>query len=180
MDIENKMRSYLAEQLQLSGTDQDAIYVRNINAQVKAFDHLFFNIRIFLWGISICILLNGVIGVSNMMLLTVNERTQELGIRKVLGASAKETLVMIMSESIFISLTAGIVGMLGGIGAIHVLNSLLGYIDPSQNLIMSNLVFRSSVAIAALLLLVIAGAVAGILPAKRAMAILPIKALSVA
>jgi putative ABC transport system permease protein len=178
VSIENQMRSYLAKQLQLSSTDQNAIYIRNVNAQVKVFNKLFHNIRIFLWVISICILLNGGIGISNTMLLTVNERTQEIGIRKVLGASDKETLVMIMSESIFMSLTAGIVGMIGGIGTIHVLNSLLNYIDPNQNLIMGNLVFRLPVAIVALLLVVITGALAGIMPAKRATDILPVKALN--
>ena len=116
-------------------------------------------------------------GVGNMVLVSVKERTQEIGIRKVLGASSKEILMMILSESVFISLTAGIMGMLVGLAGIYTLNKILDHIDPSQSLLIAHLELKLPAAIIALLLLVITGATAGIMPAKRATDILPIKAL---
>jgi putative ABC transport system permease protein len=85
---------------------------------------------------------------------------------------------MILSESIVISLTSGLVGMAAGMGSLYMLNRVLDYVDPAQNLLIAHLVFKLTAAISALLLLVIAGALAGIVPAKRATAILPIKALT--
>mmetsp|Transcript_21821 Transcript_21821/g.50340 ORF Transcript_21821/g.50340 Transcript_21821/m.50340 type:complete len:378 (+) Transcript_21821:207-1340(+) len=176
--VEQEIRAYLIAKLQLKCAEVDAIHTWNVDAVVKKYTNLFLNIRIFLWVIGVLIVLNGVLGVSNMMLVAVSDRTQELGIRKILGASARETLFMILSESIFISLTAGLVGMLAGVGMLHILNGLLDYIDPNQHSVMAHLVFKWSVGVVSLLLLVMAGAVAGIVPAKKAIAILPIKALS--
>lgn len=163
---------------QFDSADQNALYIHNIDVQVQAFTTLFRNIRFFLWVIGSCMLFSGIVGINNMMLVAVKERTQELGIRKIFGASAQETLIMILSESILLSLTVGVVGMLVGMMAIYGLNNLLDYMGPTLHLTMAHLVFRLPAAIAALLLLVISGAVAGIVPAKRAMAILPIKALN--
>jgi putative ABC transport system permease protein len=85
---------------------------------------------------------------------------------------------MILSESIFISLIAGIMGMGAGMGAIYLLNKVLDYVDLTQSSLMAHLVFKLPAAIVALLLLIIAGAVAGIMPARRATSILPIHALN--
>lgn len=176
--VEKAIRMYLNENLQLTNADTDAIHIWNVNAMVNMHQNLFRNIRLFLWVIGICILLNGLLGISNMMLVAVHERTQELGIRKVLGASARETRIMILSEAICISLVSGVVGMVAGMGVIHVLNGILDYMYHGTNAMMDHLVFRLPVALAALFLLVITGAIAGIVPAKRAMAILPIQALN--
>jgi len=176
--VEQAIRTYLVKKLQLTSAEVDnAFYIWNIDAAVKKFNNLFDNIRLFLWVIGIFIMLNGLLGVSNMMLVTVHERIQEIGIRKVLGASAWGTRIMILSESICISLTAGLVGMMAGMVMIRTLNSVLDYIDPSHTSMMDHLVFRWPVALGALFLLMIAGAVAGIVPAQKAMAILPIQAL---
>lgn len=173
--VEDQIRAYLAEQLRFEKTDATALYIANTNKETKKFNTLFSTIRLFLWIVGICMLLSGIVGVSNMMFVLVKERTQEIGIRKVIGASAQEILLMVMTEAVFISLVAGIVGMLAGVGSIHLINQLIDYIDPSM---LGHLVFRPSAAIAALILLVIAGAIAGLIPARRATAILPIKALN--
>ena len=159
-------------------SDAKALYAFNFGKETQKFNDLFGGIRTFLWAIGVCLLLSGMIGVSNMVLVSVKERTQEIGIRKVLGANYKEILAMVLSESIFISLTAGIMGMTAGMGAIYLLNRVLDYIDPTQSLLIARLAFKLPEALVALLLLVIAGAVAGIIPAKRATNILPVKALN--
>ena len=176
--VENKVRTYLAEQLCFDKADRRTLYVFNLGKQAQSFDKLFHGVRLFLWVVGGCMLLSGVIGVSNMMLVLVKERTQEIGIRKVLGASTQEILLMVLSEAILISLAAGTVGMLAGVGSIYGLNRLLDYVDPSQQLLIAHLAFKPSTAITALILLVIAGATAGLVPARRATKILPIKALT--
>lgn len=176
--IEDEVRAYLAKQLRFDKANPRELYIGNFSKRVQQFNALFQGIRLFLWVIGICMLLSGIVGVSNMMFVLVKERTQEIGIRKVIGASAQEILLMIMTEAISISLVAGTIGMLAGIGGIQLLNQLLDYVDPMQQSSLSHLVFRPSAAIAALVLLVIAGAVAGLMPARRATAILPIKALN--
>lgn len=173
--VEDKTKTYLLEQLYPGKTESNKIYTHNNKKQVEEFNALFNVIRLFLWIVGICMLLSGIVGVSNMMFVLVKERTQEIGIRKVIGASSREILLMVMTEAVFISLVAGIVGMLAGVGSIHLLNRLIDYIDPSM---LGQLVFRPSAAIVALVLLVVAGAVAGLMPARRATAILPIKALN--
>jgi putative ABC transport system permease protein len=176
--VEQEVRTYLAEQLCFDKSDAKALRVFNFGKETQKFNDLFGGIRTFLWAVGVCLLLSGVMGVSNMVLVSVKERTQEIGIRKVLGASSKEILVMILSESIFISLTSGIVGMVAGLGSVVLVNKVIDYIDSAQNLLIAHLVFKLTAAMAALLLLVMAGAIAGIVPAKRATSILPIKALT--
>ena len=175
--VEKGIKIDLAKKLQLSSSETDDFFMRNVNAIVDVHQKLFRNIRMFLWLIGILILLNGIVGVSNMMLVAVHERTQELGIRKILGASARETRTMILSESICISLVSGIIGIACGMAVIYMLNGILDYVDPGQTAMMAHLSFKLPVALAALGLVVMAGALAGIVPARRAMAVLPIKAL---
>ncbi len=176
--VEDKVRTYLSEQLCLRKLDTKTLYVFNLSKQAQNFEGLFRGVRTFLWVIGACMLLSGVVGVSNMMLVIVKERTQEIGIRKVLGATSKEILMMILSESIVISLIAGIVGMLAGIGSLYLINRILDHIDLTQSLLIAHLVFKFHAAIVALLILIIAGAIAGMMPARKATAILPIKALN--
>ncbi|MEL6607162.1 MAG: ABC transporter permease, partial [Bacteroidota bacterium] len=176
--VEDEMRSYLAEQLRFDKAAPRTLWIWNLDEQAQSFNMFFSAIRLFLWVIGISMLLSGIVGVSNMMFVLVKERTQEIGIRKVIGAGAREILMMIMTEAVFISLVSGIVGMLAGIGSIHLINQLLDYVDPIQQATLGHLVFRPSAAVAALVLLVIAGAMAGLMPARRATAILPIKALN--
>jgi putative ABC transport system permease protein len=120
--VEQEVRTYLAKQLCFDKKDAKALYVFNFGKETQKFNDLFGGIRTFLWAVGACLLLSGVMGVSNMVLVSVKERTQEIGIRKVLGASAKEILLMILSESIVISLTSGLVGMAAGMGSLYMLN----------------------------------------------------------
>ena len=175
---EDGIRAYLAEQLCFDKEDERTLEFFSTAKQAQSFDSLFGSIRIFLWIIGILTLLGGAVSVSNMMLVGVKERTQEIGVRKVLGAGYQEILLMILSESVFISLTSGIVGILAGMGSIQVINKLLDYMDPDEALLIAHLEVQFPAIVASLALLVVVGAIAGLMPARKATSILPIKALN--
>jgi putative ABC transport system permease protein len=135
-----------------------------------------------MWVIGIFTLLSGVVGVSNIMLITVKERTHEFGIRKALGAKPRSILWLVVAESIFITTLFGYLGMVAGIGATEWMNVYFG----SQQVdlgVMQTTVFRDptidlSVAIEATVTLIVAGTLAGFIPAYKAARIRPIVALN--
>lgn len=172
------LRNYLATQLRFDLSNERAVWIFSQAKQAQDFDNLFHNIRIFLWIIGVCTLLGGMVGISNMMLVTVKERTQEIGIRKVLGASSYEIVTMILVEAIAVSAIAGVIGIVAGQCVIHIVNSTLAYMDPAGTWLVTQLEFKPYSTAIALVLLVVTGTIAGIVPAKRATAILPIKALN--
>ncbi|MEL6412924.1 MAG: ABC transporter permease [Bacteroidota bacterium] len=176
--VESDIRAYLAKQLHFDPANERTLYVYNLGKRAQEFHNLFRSIHLFLWIVGVCTLLGGAVSVSNMMLVGVKERTQEIGIRKVLGASHQEILLMILSESVFISLASGIVGMVAGIGGIQAINKLLDHVDPDKKLLIAYLEIPYSAIAASLALLVVVGAIAGLMPARKATSILPIKALN--
>jgi putative ABC transport system permease protein len=142
--------------------DESAISVHNSVKDAKQFYDLNLYIRLFFWWVGICTIIAGVVGVSNIMLIIVKERTKEIGIRKALGASPLSIIGMILHESIFITTIAGFIGLLSSL-------LLLDYfLNPEVDF---------SVALTTLVLLVFAGALAGFFPAYRAAKIKPIVAL---
>lgn len=151
--------------------DDSAISVHNSVENAKQFYDLNLYIRLFFWWVGICTIIAGVVGVSNIMLIIVKERTKEIGIRKALGASPISIIGMILHESIFITSISGFIGLLASL-------SLLEFVGPqvkSEYFINPEVDFR--VAITTLILLVLAGAIAGFFPAYRAAKIKPIVAL---
>ena len=137
--------------------------------------------RTAIWVIGIFTLLSGIVGVSNIMLITVKERTREFGIRKALGAKPISILWLIIAESVTITTFFGYIGMVAGIAATEYLNMVSGaqVIDIG---IVSQTVFENPtvdlhIAIQATLTLVIAGTLAGFFPARKAVMIRPIEAL---
>ncbi len=133
---------------------------------------LFQNIRIFIWIIGIGSIVAGIVGVSNIMLIMVKERTREIGVRKALGATPGSIIDLILSESILITFFSGYWGLIGGV----VVLELMGKFIQGQEYF-SNPEVNLSVAFGALILLVIAGTLAGYFPAKRAANIKPVEAL---
>ena len=116
-------------------------------------------------------LIAGIIGISNIMVFVVKERTKELGVRKALGATPKSVIAIVLQESIFITTTSGIIGMICGIALLNNIGYRLEeffIIDPYID---------NFTALTATFLLIIFGAIAGYLPAKRAALIKPIVAL---
>ena len=151
--------------------DEGAIGINNSIKEVKKFYDLNLYIRLFFWWVGICTIIAGVVGVSNIMLIIVKERTKEIGIRKALGASPISIIVMILHESIFITTIAGFIGLLSSL----LLLELAGPYVKSDYFINPEVDF--SIALSTLILLVFAGALAGFFPAYRAAQIKPIIAL---
>ncbi|MEN2401939.1 ABC transporter permease [Flavobacterium sp. MC2016-06] len=151
--------------------DEGGIGVYNSVKDAKQFYDLNLYIRLFFWWVGICTIVAGVVGVSNIMLIIVKERTKEIGIRKALGASPFSIISMILHESIFITTIAGFCGLLASL-------LLLEFVGPMvESEYFRNPEVDFSVALTTLVLLVFAGAMAGFFPAYRAAKIKPIVAL---
>jgi putative ABC transport system permease protein len=155
----------------ISPTDQTAVNINNSLENAKRFFDLMNMIRWFFWGVGICTIIAGVVGVSNIMLIIVKERTKEIGIRKAIGAQPLSIIGMILHESIFVTAIAGFFGLIFSLFLLEIVGPLIetDYIrNPSVNF---------TVAISTVIILVIAGAAAGFFPAYRAANIKPIDAL---
>jgi putative ABC transport system permease protein len=151
--------------------DDGGINAYNSVKDVKQVYDLNLYIRLFFWWVGICTIIAGVVGVSNIMLIVVKERTKEIGIRKALGASPFSIISMILHESIFITTIAGFIGLIASL-------LLLEFIGPMvQSEYFRNPQVDFNVALTTLVLLVFAGALAGFFPAYRAAKIRPIVAL---
>lgn len=151
--------------------DEGAIGIHNSVEQAKQFYDLNLYIRLFFWWVGICTIIAGVVGVSNIMLIVVKERTKEIGIRKALGASPASIVGMILHESVFLTTIAGFIGLLMSL-------LLLEFVGPqiqSEYFLNPQVDFR--IAMTTLILLIVAGAMAGFFPAYRAARIKPIVAL---
>lgn len=174
--IGEKIRKDMALRKKFSPDDTRAIRVRNNVEEYHRFLGLFTFINGFVWFVSIGTIMAGIIGVSNIMLIIVKERTVEIGVRKALGATPKDIISMIIQESVVITASAGYVGLLAGTGAIFWLNRMMEnagsdaeyFRDPSVNL---------PVVLYAILILVVSGALAGFFPAYRAAKVPPVVAL---
>lgn len=155
----------------IAPTDERAVNVNNTLENTKKFYDLNNMIRWFFWGVGICTIIAGVVGVSNIMLIIVKERTKEIGIRKAIGAQPWSIIGMILHESIFVTAIAGFVGLIFSLFLLQLVGPLIetDYIrNPSVDF---------SVAITTVIILVVAGALAGFFPAYRAANIKPIEAL---
>jgi len=151
--------------------DESAIGIYNSVKETKQFYDLNLYIRLFFWWVGICTIVAGVVGVSNIMLIIVKERTKEIGIRKALGATPMSIIGMILHESIFITTISGFVGLLMSL----LLLEIVGPMVKSEYFLNPEVDFN--VALTTLFLLIFAGALAGFFPAFRAAKIKPIIAL---
>ena len=155
----------------IAPNDERAVNVNNTLENAKRFYDLNNMIRWFFWGVGICTIIAGVVGVSNIMLIIVKERTKEIGVRKAIGAQPWSIIGMILHESIFVTAIAGFVGLIFSLILLQVVGPFIetDYIrNPSVDF---------SVAITTVIILVVAGAIAGFFPAYRAANIKPIEAL---
>ncbi|OUJ75868.1 ABC transporter permease [Hymenobacter crusticola] len=174
--LSDKVRVLLAGQHHFNPDDAQAIQLENTEEQRKRFLGLFTGIRLFVSVIGVLTLVAGVVGVSNIMLIIVQERTREIGVRKALGATPWSIVSLILQEAIVITGFSGGLGLLASVGLIAAARygidktgAELPYFDRPE--------VNPSVAVTAVVLLVIAGAVAGLIPALKAANIKPIEAL---
>ena len=151
--------------------DTNAIGINSTVENIKQFYDLNLYIRLFFWWVGICTIIAGVVGVSNIMLIIVKERTKEIGIRKALGATPLSIIGMILHESIFITTIAGFIGLLSSLALLE----LVGPQIKSEYFLNPEVDF--TIALTTLGLLIFAGALAGFVPAYKAAKIKPIVAL---
>lgn len=171
--IENKIQEVLKSLHNISPDDKKAVGGMNIEDQFTMFLYLGIGIASLIWIVGIGTLLAGGIGVSNIMLVTVRERTKEIGIRRALGATPSNIITQILSESIILTLLAGVAGLMLGVGLLYGVGIALSqgdqfFKDPQISF---------AVALGALIILLIIGTLAGFIPANRAMKIKPIEAI---
>ena len=138
---------------------------------------IFNGINLFVWVIGIGTLIAGVVGVSNIMLITVKERTKEFGIRKSLGATPFSILKLILLEALLITSFFGYIGMIAGVGLTELINSAISSGGSNDMSVFKNPTVDISVVIAATMVLIVSGLLAGYFPAKKAVSIKPIEAL---
>ncbi|MBI6115446.1 ABC transporter permease [Salegentibacter maritimus] len=166
-DIENQLK----ETHTIAPDDESAVSINNSLENAKRFYDLMDMIKFFFWGVGICTIIAGVVGVSNIMLIIVKERTREIGIRKALGAEPLSIVGMVLHESIFVTAIAGFVGLIASL-------LLLEFVGPLiETPYIANPAVNFNVALTTVFILILAGAIAGFFPAWRAARIKPIVAL---
>lgn len=178
--IEESVQNMLMERHRVAPEDKQAIGIWNTLESFKQAQGVFAGIRMFIWVIGVMTIIAGIVGVSNIMIILVKERTKEIGIRKAIGASPISIIRLVLSESIFITALAGFFGLVAGMGLLSLVSMVLNkaaqgsqeleraFFNPSADL---------GVAIWALIILVTSGVIAGFIPARKASAIRPIEAL---
>lgn len=178
--LEQQIRRILASNHRVHPDDQGAIGIYNTLKDYTQTMAIFKAINIFIWLIGIGTLIAGVVGVSNIMLISVKERTREFGIRKAIGASPSSVVRLVLLEAVLITSIAGYLGMVFGIGLMELVNMMMEKSMSSDGANMTlflNPTVDLRVAISAMLLLVGAGSFAGYIPAKQASRVKPIEAL---
>ena len=169
--LSDNLKKFLKKKKSIDPTDPSGLFIRNVADEFERSMQFAGVLQIIVTFVGIGTLIAGIIGISNIMVFIVKERTKELGIRKALGASPSEIIKMIITESIFITAVSGIFGMVGGILILNSFDTGLHeyfITRPGVNI---------SLAITATIVLIVFGVVAGYIPAKRAAQIKPIIAL---
>ena len=161
--------------------DEEAVWIWNRFTQAMQMSTGMGMLRTALWIVGIFTLLSGIVGVSNIMLITVKERTHEFGIRKAIGATPWSILRLIIIESIIITTFFGYIGMVLGIAANEYMNATIGNMKVDSGMFTTTMFVNPTVGldvcINATLLMVVAGTIAGLIPARKAAHVRPIEAL---
>lgn len=169
-ELERDIRRMLSARHQFAMEDRKAVWITNLAEEYQQFQALFAAIRAFVWFVGVGSIIAGVIGVSNIMLIIVKDRTREIGVRKAMGATPRDVIVMVLSEAVFITALAGYAGLAAGVGVLALMSDLaVAYFRHPQ--------INIWVGLAATLVLVITGALAGLMPALQAARIHPVEAM---
>jgi len=170
--IEEQIQAEFAQAHHFDPEDQRAIGINNSLEDYTRVQNLFLGIRIFIWIVGIGTIIAGIVGVGNIMMIVVKERTKEIGVRKALGATPRSIIGLILLESIVITSLAGYIGLVMGVGLLELVRANMPpsdfFMNPEANI---------SIALTAVALLVFSGTLAGFIPARKAAAIKPIEAL---
>lgn len=171
--ITPRIRETIARSHYIDPTDEQGVMVFNTEVLFQLLDNLFKGVNFLIWMVGLGTLLAGAIGVSNIMMVTVRERTTEIGIRRAIGATPRMILSQIISESIVLTLVAGMSGILFGVLILQMLE--LG--NTEDGIITAHFQVGFWTAIFAALVVSLMGVLAGLAPAARAMSIKPVDAM---
>ena len=179
--FEKEYRHRLNAEHQAHPDDEEALWIWNRFTQNLQMEQGIGYIRTFLWVVGLFTLLSGIVGVSNIMLITVKERTHEFGIRKAIGAKPWSILHLIITESVIITTFFGYIGMVLGVLANEYLDATLGHNTIDTGLFKATMFVNPTVGLdvcfEATMVMVLAGTIAGLIPAFKASRIRPIEAL---
>jgi putative ABC transport system permease protein len=173
---EEKVLALLAQRHSVAPDDTRAFGHFNLEERYKQVQGLFLGIRALVWVVGIGTLAAGVIGVSNIMLVIVKERTNEIGIRRAVGATPRTIMVQVVLEAIILTSVAGYAGLIAGMGLVDLIGwVLVKYgIEPET---FANPGVDLTTALQAFVILIVAGMLAGVIPAQRAVSVRPVEAL---
>lgn len=172
-DVAPVMRAVIGRAHRVDPTDEKAITVFNTEVMFGMVDSLFSGVNFLIWLVGIGTLLAGAIGVSNIMMVTVRERTTEIGIRRAIGATPRTILGQIVAESILLTAVAGMSGILFAVAILQ----LLEMANTTDGIVAAHFQVGFWTAVGAVVLLALLGVLAGLAPAVRAMAIKPVDAM---
>lgn len=173
--LEERLKTLLKERHSVAPDDLQAIGSFNIEVEWKKYNALFSGIQILTWIVGIGTLLAGIIGVSNIMMVIIRERTQEIGIQRAIGATPGKVMLHIVMESVFLTVLAGYIGLALGVGILELLSMALD--TNTEEMFFRRPEVSFKMAVSALTVLVFAGIFAGMIPARRAVKIKPIDAI---
>lgn len=175
-DYEDQIKGLLKQRHSISPTDPMAVQSMNVEKQFRMFSMLFLGINGLIWIVGLGTLLAGVVGVSNIMMVTVRERTKEIGIRRALGAKPGAILAQIMSESLVLTSLAGFFGLACGVGLLSVVDNVMS-VNMESDTFFRHPQIPFFIAVVAALVLLLCGLLAGVIPAWRALQIKAIDAI---
>jgi putative ABC transport system permease protein len=172
-ELEANIRRELGDRHQVNPEDNNAIGAFNAEKEFAKITALFTGIRFFVWFVGVMTLAAGVVGVSNILLIVVRERTKEFGLRRALGATPTDVVGMVVQEAIVLTAVAGYAGLVAGVVVLEIAARLIG----TDSATMGTPTVDLGAALGAGLVLLIGGALAGVIPARHAAAIQPVVAL---
>lgn len=175
-EAEKKTKEFMRARHHIHPDDDRAIGSWNMENEFNKFNNLFMGINILVWIVGMGTLFAGVVGVSNIMLIVVKERTKEIGIQRAIGAPPSAIISQIIVESVFLTTLAGYIGLVVGVGLIELVDYVL-VSSGTESEMFRNPEINFNMAMTALAVLVVSGIFAGLIPARRAVSIKPIDAL---
>ncbi len=173
--VEKQVIELLKQRHNIAPNDELAIGHWNMGKEFGKISGLFSGIDLLVWIVGTGTLIAGVIGVSNIMLIVVKERTKEIGVKRALGATPILIVSQIILESVFLTTIAGYFGLLAGVGLLELIGTAMG--SNSDGGMFTNPQVDFGIAITALTVLIVSGALAGLIPASKAVQVKPIEAL---
>jgi putative ABC transport system permease protein len=166
-EVQDKMEAVLKANNSISPDDKQAVFGFNLQEQFKMFQYLFLGIAIVIWIVGSGTLIAGIVGVSNILTVTIKERTKEIGIRRALGAKPGTIMGQIVWEGLVLTSIAGLLGLCFGVLCLILANTY--WLENAEDVFLSDPMISFGAGIASVIILLFFGLVAGTLPARRAL-----------